>query len=55
MPLKPETSARKKVETLTHHKALIDALIGFIKTHPDITSEATLHTLYGKTGLKFYD
>jgi hypothetical protein len=55
MSLKPETNVRKKVEALTRHKALIDALITFITAHPDIASEATLQVLWGQTGLNFYD
>jgi hypothetical protein len=33
----------------------IDALIAFIRTHPDISSEATLRPLRNRTGLYFYD
>jgi hypothetical protein len=53
--LKPETSLRKKVEALERHKALADALITFIKAHPNLSSECTLHQLHGKVGLLFPD
>lgn len=56
MPIyKPETSLRKKIEALERHKAIADALIGFIKAHPDMTAEATLIELHGKVGLRFPD
>jgi hypothetical protein len=55
MPLKPQTSVKKKVAALERRKALLDALIAFVKTHPVVTSEAWLHPLRGKTGLKFLE
>ena len=52
--MKPENNARKKVEALERRKALLDALIEFIKAHPKIASQSTLHSLYNaKTGLQF--
>lgn len=51
--MKPDTSARKKVEALERRKAMLDALIRFVKEHAEITSEAVIHALTGKTGLKF--
>jgi hypothetical protein len=55
MPLKPETRTRRTIETLEHHKALIDALIAFVKAHPSITSKSSVRALYGKEGLSFSD
>jgi hypothetical protein len=40
---------------LKRRKALLDALIAFIRTHPNVSSEAVLRPLYNKTGLYFYD
>ena len=51
--MKPDTSARKKVEALERRRAMLDALIRFVKAHPEVTSHAVLHPLAGKTGLSF--
>ncbi len=51
--MKPDTSARKKVEALERRRAMLDALIRFVKAHPEVTSHAVLHPLAGKTGLNF--
>ena len=32
---------------------MLDALIRFVKAHPEVTSHAVLHPLAGKTGLNF--
>jgi hypothetical protein len=53
--LKPETALRKKVEALERQKALADALITFIKSHPDIAADCSVHQLHGKVGLLFPD
>jgi hypothetical protein len=53
MPLKPETALRKRVETLERHKAMYDMMIDFLKTHPTIVTECSIHQLTGKLGLKF--
>jgi hypothetical protein len=53
--MKPETNARKKVAALERRAAMLDALIDFLKAHPEITSDAVLHSLAGKTGLNFPD
>jgi hypothetical protein len=53
--LKPETSLRKRIEALERHKALADALITFIKAHPNIAAECSLHQLHGEVGLNFPD
>jgi hypothetical protein len=53
MPQNPKIKARKRIETLQHHKALIDALIRFIKAHPTIMCDAQIISLYGKHALAF--
>jgi hypothetical protein len=53
--MKPETNARKKVAALERRTAMLEALIRFVKVHPEITSDAVLHSLAGKTGLNFPD
>jgi hypothetical protein len=53
MPQNPKIKARKRIETLQHHKALIDALIRFIKAHPTIMGDAQIISLYGKHALAF--
>jgi hypothetical protein len=53
MSQNPKLKARKKIETLQHHKALIDALIRFIRAHPTIMGDAKIILLYGKNALAF--
>jgi hypothetical protein len=53
--LRPELNAKKKIIALEHRKALLDALIAFVRTHPNISSDARLHPLYNRTGLYFHD
>jgi hypothetical protein len=53
--LKPETALQKKLETLERHKAMIDTLATFLKAHPKIAAECSVHPLQGKLGLKFED
>jgi hypothetical protein len=53
MPLKPEAALRKRVKTLERHKATYDMMIDFLKTHPTIVTECSIHQLTGKLGLKF--
>lgn len=53
--MRPELNAKHKVKALERRKALIDALIKFIETHPSVCSDAVLQPLYNKTGLYFYD
>jgi hypothetical protein len=53
--LKPESALRKKLEALDRHKAMIEALGAFVKAHPKITHESSIHQLHGKVGLIFPD
>jgi hypothetical protein len=51
--LKPETALQKKLDTLERHKAMMDTLAMFLKAHPKIAAECSIHPLQGKIGLKF--
>jgi hypothetical protein len=51
--LKPETALQKKLETLERHKAMMDSLATFPKTHPKIAAKCSIYPLQGKLGLKF--
>jgi hypothetical protein len=51
--MKISTNARNKVEALQRRKALLDALIVFVKKHPEVAGEAVLQDFPGKTSLKF--
>lgn len=53
--VRPELNAKKKIIALEHRKALLDALIDFVRTCPNISSESVLRQLYDRTGLYFYD
>jgi hypothetical protein len=53
MPQNPKIKARKRIETLQRHKALIDGLIRFIRAHRTIMGEAKIISLYGKNALAF--
>jgi hypothetical protein len=53
--VRPELNAKHKIQALERRKLLIDALIAFIRTHPNISSEAVLRPLRNRTGLYFYD
>jgi hypothetical protein len=53
VPQNPKIKAHKRIETLQHHKALIDALIRFIRAHPTIMGDAQIISLYGKHALAF--
>lgn len=56
MPLKARVAVRKKVAVLERRKAMIDALIKFMKKHPRITCDASVTGLDGgKNGLFFTD
>jgi hypothetical protein len=35
--MRPELNAKKKIVALEHRKALLDALVAFIKAHPQIS------------------
>jgi hypothetical protein len=53
--MRPELNAKHKIKYLKRRKILIDALIAFIRTHPNISSDAVLRPLRNRTGLYFYD
>jgi hypothetical protein len=38
--MRPELNAKHKIEVLKRRKAVLDALIAFIRTHPNICSDA---------------
>ena len=50
----PELNAKKKIIALERRRALIDALIEFIRTHPASASLGYLHPLAHRTGLRYY-
>src|SRR5262245_16385160 len=51
--LKPETALRKKLEALERQKAMLDTMGAFLKAHPQVAAECSIHQLHGKLGLKF--
>jgi hypothetical protein len=53
--MRPELNAKHKIKALERRKALLDALIVFVRTHPNISSDAVLQPLHNRTGLYFYD
>jgi len=53
--VRPELKIKKKIRALEHRKSLLDALIAFVRTHPNIANESVLRQLYNRTGLYFYD
>jgi hypothetical protein len=53
--MRPEVNLKNKIRALERKKALLDALITFLRAHPDIASETVLHQLYNRIGLYFYD
>jgi hypothetical protein len=53
--VRPELNAKHKIRALERRKALLDALIDFVRTHPNVASEAVLQPLHNRTGLYFYD
>ena len=53
MPIRPELNAKKKIAALERRRALIDALIEFIRTHPESSSEGYLQPLASRTGLRY--
>lgn len=55
MTLKPETALRKRLEALGRHQGILDALGAFIKGHPELVGDYSIHQLRGKLGLKFSD
>jgi hypothetical protein len=53
--VRPKLNAKHKIQALKRRKALLDALIAFVRKHPNICSEAVLRPLYSGVGLYFYD
>jgi hypothetical protein len=51
--MRPETKAKRKIEALERRRALIDALIEFVRTHPLSVDGAQLHPLANRTGLRY--
>src|SRR5215469_11812970 len=51
--MRPETKAKRKIEALERRRALIDALIEFIRTHPLAVDGASLHPLANRVGLRY--
>ena len=52
--MRPELNAKHKIKYLKRRKILIDALIAFIRTHPNISSDAVLRPLRNRTGSGLY-
>lgn len=53
--MKAETALQKKLDTLERHKTMMDTLATFLKAHPKIAAECSIHPLQGKLGLNFED
>src|SRR5450631_1388684 len=53
MTLRPETALRKRLEALGRHQAMLDALGVFVKGHPKLVGDYSIHQLRGKLGLQF--
>lgn len=53
--MRPELNAAHKIKALERRKALLDALINFVRTHQSICSDAVLQPLHNRTGLYFFD
>ena len=53
--MRPELNAKRKIIALERRKALLDALIDFVRTHQNIASDAVLRPLRNRPGLYFYD
>jgi hypothetical protein len=51
--MRPEAKAKRKIEALERRRALIDALIEFVRTHPLSVNGAQLHPLANRTGLRY--
>jgi hypothetical protein len=54
-PMRPELALKHKIRALEQKKALFDALIAFLKKHPEVASAAVLKQLSNRTGLYFDD
>jgi hypothetical protein len=53
--MRPEVNLKRKITALERRKALLDALIDYLRAHPNIADETRLRQLYSRTGLYFYD
>jgi hypothetical protein len=53
--VRPDLNAKHRIKALERRKTLLDALIEFIRKHPNVSSDAILQPLHNKTGLYFYD
>lgn len=53
--MRPALNAKHKITVLKRRKTLLDALIKFIRTHPNISTDAVLKPLYNRTALYFED
>jgi hypothetical protein len=51
--IRPQINCKRKIEALERRRALIDALIEFIRTHPLSVEGAHLHPLANRTGLRY--
>jgi hypothetical protein len=53
--MKTELAVKRKVKALERKKELLDALITFLKKHPDIAAATDFHQLSNRVGLLFED
>ena len=53
LAMRPELNAKNKIKALERRKALLDALIEFIQTHPNVSSDFVIQPLHSKTGMLF--
>jgi hypothetical protein len=51
--MRPELNAQRKILALERRRALVEALIHFIRTHPEAASEGRLVPLAHRTGLRY--
>ncbi|MGA7293045.1 MAG: hypothetical protein WBW53_12455 [Terriglobales bacterium] len=51
--MRPEIKAKRKIEALQRRRALIDALIEFIRTHPLSVDGSSLIPLANRMGLRY--
>ena len=51
--MRPEIKAKRKIEALERRRALIDALIEFIRTHPLSVDGSRLISLANRIGLRY--
>jgi hypothetical protein len=53
--MRPTLNAQRKIRALERRKALLDALILFLRKHPNVAAASTLKPLANRTGLYFCD